>query len=159
MDFVEDEGLHGGQRLAAPDRGEQQHQAFRGGDEDVRRMAQHLLALAAGRVAGARPHADPRKAGVFLQLLKRDKKIALNVVVERLQGRHVEHPGRARTPDARRELIQGPEKGGQRLAAARGRGGEYVPASGDLRPSLGLHRRRRVEALVEPRLDRRMKRV
>ena len=84
--LVEDHRLDGAQHLAAL-RGEQQEERLGRRDQDVGRRAQHLLALALRRVA--RAHADGE---LRAHAGERAAQVALDVVVERLQRRHVEEP-------------------------------------------------------------------
>ena len=58
MDLVDDDRPGRRQHRPAGFRAEQDVERFRGRDDDVRRAAAHLLALARGRVAGAHPAAD-----------------------------------------------------------------------------------------------------
>ena len=68
-------------------RGEEQEERLGRRDQDVRRVAQHRRALLLRRVAG--PHAD---AELRLEARERPAQVALDVVVQRLERRHVEQP-------------------------------------------------------------------
>ena len=57
---------------------------------------------------------------IGLKLFYRQGKVSSDIVIERLQGRDIEDPRPALAPDAGDQLIDGPKKGRQRLAAARG---------------------------------------
>ncbi len=80
------------------------------------------LAVALGRVAGADGHRhlgrhDSRPLGGRGDAGQRPAQVALDVVVQRLQGGEVEHPaGRPALQAARHQPVQGPEEGGERLA-------------------------------------------
>ena len=155
VDFVQDDRLHGGQRLSAAHRGEQQIQALRRGDEQFRRAAQHALAVAGFGVAAARLHAEVRKrhgcgGKAFADGGDGFGEVGADVVVERFQGGDVQHPGRAWLGLAGGEGIDGPEKGRQRLAAAGGRCDQQMFAGGDARPASPLHIRRFPESRSEP---------
>ena len=158
VDLVEDHRSQAGEERRAGLRVDQQVEALRGGDQDLRALAHHLLAFAGGRVAAARSDPDARQlaaggeegAGDPGQRLRQ---VALDVGIQRLERRDVEHPRRPALPDPGRELLQRPEKCGQRLAAP-GRGGEQdVPAFGDRSPGEPLDLRRRAEPLLEPAAD------
>ena len=83
--LVEDQRLDRAQRLARL-RGEHQVERLRRRDQDVGRLLEQLAALLLRRVAGA--HGD---AHLRLEARERPAQVALDVVVERLQRRDVEH--------------------------------------------------------------------
>jgi hypothetical protein len=135
------------QRLGAA--GEHQVERLGGGDEDVRRLAQHLLALLLGGVAGAHSHLELRSDPP-----QRRAQVAVDVVGERLQRRDVDEPD-APVPAVlgRRlggELIDPVQERGQRLARSRRSGDEHVLAGGDRRPRLLLRGGRTGERPREP---------
>ena len=136
MHLVEDHRLDRAQHLA-PLRREQQEERLRRGDEDVGRRAQHLLALALRRVA--RAHTD-REARAHPG--ERPAQVALDVVVERLQRRHVEQAQPCR-PASRRG---GRGRAGTRRASSRTRS---APARA--RACRSRSRARRVPAPVSGR--------
>ena len=72
------------------------------------------------------------------QFRKRLQQVSLDVVVQCFERRDVEHADRAAGPGPVDKLVQGPQERGQRLAAARGRGNEHMPALADLGPGLFL---------------------
>ena len=123
--------------------GEQQVERLRRRDQDVRRLAQHRLALPRGRVAGADADAELRA-----QPCERPAQVALDVVVERLERRDVqEAQALARR---RRQPVDAVEERRQRLPRARRRLDQHVPALGDRRPAERLCGRRRLEGALEP---------
>ena len=158
VDLVEDHRPQAGEERRAGFRVEQQVEALRRGDQDLRTLAHDPLAFGGGRVATAHRHPDAR------QLAARGAKglgdpgqrlgeIALDVGVQCLERRNVEHPRRPLLPDSGRELLQRPEEGGQGLAAAGRSGQQDVPAVGDRTPGQPLDLGRRAEALLEPAAD------
>src|SRR6185312_9572407 len=129
--------------------------------ENVRRLANHALALACRRIAGAHCDADLRKGETGLlespaQLGERPLEIALDVVVERLERRHVQQMHTVR--ERRREplddeRVELPQKGGERLSGSSRCENQGVVAARDYRPSLNLWRRWCTECLGEPFAD------
>ena len=105
-----------------------QHQVQRLGrrDQDVRRVAQHLLALALRRVAGAH-----RDAELGADPAQRHPQVAVDVVGERLQRRDVDEADpRSRLVRSRRSArkpVDRPQERRQRLARA-GRSAESARA-------------------------------
>ena len=93
----------------------------------------------------ARAGAEPLQAG------ERRAQVALDVIRQRLDRRHVDD-ARAR-PLARlaREPIEAPQERGERLAAAGRREHQRVVAARDARPAAPLDRGRGGKALREPR--------
>ena len=146
VDLVDDAPLGAGEQLL---RAAGQHQVQRLGrrDQDVRRLAQHRLALALGRVAG--PH---RHLQVGADPAQRHAQVAVDVVGERLQRRDVDEPDVLAAPASRssRQPVDRPQERGQRLARPGGRRDQDVLARGDRRPRLGLRRRRLGERACEP---------
>ena len=131
--------------------GEHQVQRLGRRDEDVRRLADHRLALALRRVAGADGDLD-----VGADAAQRRAQVLLHVVGERLERRDVDEPGavRGRLGD---EPVERPQERRERLAGAGGRADQGVLARGDRRPGLRLRRRRRIERPPEPLPDLRRK--
>src|SRR4029079_9841484 len=114
----------------------------------------------------ARPHRDSDFGEglfgfgeTFLQLSQRALEIALNVVVQRLEWRDVEYVNgvrersRAAVDD---EIVQLPEKRGQRLSGTRWCQNQGVSAARNRRPDLLLRSARLAEGLVKPLPDERM---
>ena len=164
VDFVDDHRAGGRQHLAPGLRAEQHVERFRRRHQDVRRAAAHALALGAGRVAGPDPGADfdigqPAPAELLADSRERPFQIAMDVVRQRLQRRHVDDMGlvRERRLEAlSHEIVDRGQEGRERLARAGRRGDERVAAGLDRRPRFGLRGSRRREALGEPVRDRRM---
>ena len=93
--LVDDHRLDAAQRLARL-RGEHQEERLGRRDQDVRRLLDELAALLLRRVAGADADAQLRaEAG------ERPAQVPLDVVVERLQRRDVEHPQAAARASSR----------------------------------------------------------
>jgi hypothetical protein len=159
VDLVDDHRVGRGEQQPRPGRGEQQVERLGGGDQNLRRPAQQLLPLVGRRVAGA--HRDPRDRQRLTGGLRGGAnagqghlEVPLDVVVQRLQRRHVHHPhagaevaegaGSRRWLGGRRqfaeEAVQAPQKGGQGLAAAGRRHDQRVLAAGDRRPAGRLRR-------------------
>jgi hypothetical protein len=140
--LVEDQGLDAAEGLA---RRRRQHQVerLRRRDQDVRRLVDQLAALLRGRVAGADTDAELR-----LQAGERPAQVPLDVVVERLQRRDVEHPQPRARP--RPETVDRVEERRERLAGAGRRLDEHVLAARDRRPAELLGRRRPFERPLEP---------
>ena len=104
--------------------------------------------LLGGRVAGA--HADRDVRGLPAEPLRGEPdarhgcpQVAVDVVDQRLEGRHIQHPearqrvvGRGLT----HEPVEAPQERSECLAAAGGRTDERVPAGRDGGPALCLWR-------------------
>ncbi len=143
VDLVDDAPARAVEQLA---RAPGQHQVQRLGrrDQDVGRVAQHLLTLALGRIPGADRHlqvsSDPAQWRA---------EVAIDVVGERLQRRHVDEadPPVTRVLGTRRrcQLVDRVQERGQRLAGASRRRDQHVLAGRDRRPGLLLRRGRRLE--------------
>ena len=147
VDLVEDQRLDPAEALA---RGRGEHQVERLGrrDQDVRRFLHERAALLHRGVAGADADTERR-----LEPGERPAEVALDVVVERLQRRDVEHAQpRAR---ARGEPVDRVQERGQRLPRPGRRLDQDVRARRDRRPAERLRRRRRRERALEPGSRRR----
>ena len=156
VDLVDDDPLRAGEEVARL-RGEHEVQRLRRGDEDVRRVLEHLAALALRRVAGA--HGD---AHVGADAAQRGAQVALDVVPEGLERRDVDQPhaplprvGRRRLGD---EAVERPQERGKRLAGTGGRRDQRVLPRRDGRPGLRLGRRGLLERTREPVTDLRRER-
>src|SRR5262249_41561990 len=138
--------------------GEHEVQRLGGRHEDVRRPLHHRLAVGGRRIPGAQQYADV-DVGLIgggegaTDFAERLRQVLLDVVGERLEGRYVNDlnavgrgPGEARA----HEIVDGGEKGGERLPGAGRRGDGAVRAGGDQRPRQLLRLGGRVEALREP---------
>ena len=140
--LVEDQRVDAAQQLARARR-EQEEERLRRRDQDVRRLAEHRRALLLRRVAGADGDAELRP-----EPGERPAEVPLDVVVERLERRDVEHA----QPDVRRsrEPVDRRQERRERLPRAGRRLDEDVSAARDRRPALLLRGRRRGEVPLEP---------
>ncbi len=156
VDLIHDHRFDVREDLVRP-RGQHQIERLGRRDQDVRRLAEHRLAVLLGRIAG--PEADLDRCADSLQ---RRAQVAIDVVRERLQRRDVDQPhplaerlrivclGIRIGRGAARERVDAPEERGERLARARGRADQRVVARGDRRPPLVLSRRGSFEGSLEP---------
>ena len=126
-----------------------QHQVERlgRGDQDVRRVADHVAPVLLRRVAGAQADLD-----VGADAPQRRAQVLLDVVGERLQRRHVDEP-RAVGGRLGDEAVERPQEGGEGLARAGGRRDQRVRAGRDRRPGQRLGRRGLREGALEPLPD------
>ena len=160
VDLVHDHVLDAAQDLARL-AGEQQVEALRRGDEDVRRALDEVPALVRGRVAGAGGDRDPRR--LLAQPLRRQgdpgqrrPEVALHVVGQRLEGADIQDPDRSGLgscglrPRLPGEAVQAPQERGEGLAAASGRVDQRAAARRDRRPALDLSGRGGLERRLEP---------
>ena len=162
MDLVHDNGARGLEHGAAGIRAEQDVERLRRRHDDMRGKLGGALALGLWRVARAHPRAnrDLGKAPRLQRLAnagKRHFEIAVDVVRERFKRRDIDDLRLVLEPvfePLADEAIDGTQEGGERLAGASRSGDQHVPASLDGGPGIGLCRRGRGEALVEPRADR-----
>jgi hypothetical protein len=160
VDLVDDDVLDTREDLPGLAR-QQEVQAFRRGDQDVGRVAGQVATSVGGGIAGADPDRDvgcglaealrgERDAG------ERRAEVALHVVRERLERRHVQDAdaaavlARGLRAGLGDEAVEGPEERGERLAAAGGRMDERVPAVRDRVPAAVLRLRRLLERAPEP---------
>ena len=120
--LVEDQRLDAAQRLARL-RGQHQVERLRRRDQDVGRLLQQLAAFLLRRVAG--PDRNPQAR---LEACERAAEVALDVVVQRLQRRDVEHP----QPLAGRRVRAGRSRRGTPSASCPSRS---APGSGRARRS------------------------
>ena len=145
VDLVDDAPLRPGEQLLCP-AGQHQVQRLGRRDEDVRRLAEHRLALLLRRVAGADGDRDlgPDPA-------QRHAQVAVDVVGECLQRRDVDEPDLLLgLPGLGREPVDPVEERGERLAGPRRGADQDMLAGGDRRPRLLLGGRRRGERVGEP---------
>ena len=155
VDLVDDHRPHRPQHAAAASARQQEVEALRRRDQDVRRLAQHRLPLGLRGVPGAHGGADLRDAGQQPQRRERLEQVHADVVGERLQRRDVEHLRLAgqgiALPDHR---VEAGEEGGERFSRA-GRGRDQGIFAGlDPGPAQCLWLRRRAVARLEPGADR-----
>ena len=141
--LVEDQRLDAAEAFAGGRR-EHEEERLGGRDQDVRRLLHELAALLGGGVAG--PDADPQAR---VEPGKRPAKVPLDVVVERLERRDVEHA--EPLPRARGQPIDGVEERGERLARPGRRLDQDVAARRDRRPAERLRRGCLGERSLEPR--------
>ena len=158
MDLVDDREAGGRQHLP-PGLGAEQHvERFRRRHQDVRRPAAHPLALGRRRVASADPGADldvgePAPLQFLADAGERRLEIAVDVVRQRLQGRHVDDLrliGEPALEPLPHQFVDRRQKRRQRLARPGRRRDQRMPLGLDRRPRLRLRRRRRAEGLAEP---------
>ncbi len=156
MDLVDDE---------PPDRrkdlsrgaGEDEVQRLWSGDEDVGRVALHRAAHLVRGVAGADGGRDIRRhPAAALDLVadahQRRAQVAVDVVGERLQRRHIKDATALRVGrhGFRRQAVDAPQEGSQGLAAPGGCGHQDVAARGHLAPASFLDLRRLHEGAAKP---------
>ena len=160
VDLVHDDLLDAAQDLARL-AGQQQVEALRRGDQDVRRMPDEVAALGGRGVAGAARDRDARRLLPEALRGERDARercaqVALHVVGEGLERADVQdadaagNAARRRGPRILDEAIQAPQERGQRLAAAGGGMDQGAAARADRRPALRLGRRGGLERRLEP---------
>jgi hypothetical protein len=154
VDLVHDHPLGADERLSRA-RSQHQIQRLRGGDQDVRRFFEHPSALALGSVAGADRHRDVRSGGVGSgsrsgYAFQGRPQVALDVIGERLQRRHVHQARVALGGGLGRQAIEAPQERRQRLARAGRRRHQHVLTAGDRRPRLCLRRGRLRKGSFKP---------
>ena len=158
MDLVDDRQAGGRQHLPPGFRAEQHVERFRRRHQDVRRPAAHPLALGRRACRQSGPRCGSRRRGArSAELLadagERRLEIAVDVVRQRLQRRHVDDLrliGEPALEPLPHQFVDRRQKRRQRLARPGRRGDQRMPAGLDRRPRLGLRRRRRGESLGEP---------
>ncbi len=157
VDLIHDHPLNGAERLPSPRR-EQQVERLRRRDQDVRRAFAEGTSLIRRRITG--PDTDPdwcdgsptARRGQCDACHGRTE-IAVHVMDQGLQGRHIQHPQpveRFRGFRVAHQPVQTPQERSERLAAAGRRTDEGVLPSGDSRPAQRLRGRRRLERRPEP---------
>ena len=179
VDLVDNDRVHLAEGFPRLGR-QHQEEGFRGGDEDIRRVAEQRAAVSRRRVPGPDAHGNER--GGQVQALgglrdadQRRAEVAFDVDAESLQRGNVQHAGlpRGRLPLYRRpapglggrvqagqglglggggdeQPVQGPEERGERLAGAGGGDDEGVRAGGDGIPRTDLGRGGRGKSAQEP---------
>ena len=95
VDFVHDQSSHAAQHLAGLCCGHQDEERFRRGDQNMRPIARHALAVGLRSVAGAQRGANGRQFHATLarqrgNLGQRNFEILVNVVAKRLERRDVD---------------------------------------------------------------------
>ncbi|MNZ53565.1 hypothetical protein D3C78_714450 [compost metagenome] len=166
VDLVDDHAARPGQHRPPGLRAEQHVERFRRGDEDVRRLAAHRLALTLGGVAGAHRGADihlrqARSFELVADASQRLFQVDADVVGQRLERRDVDHRRAIRQLAAMvqpfaHQFVDGGEESGERLARTGGRGDQRRTAVTDRRPGQFLGAGRRGEMAAEPGGDRRV---
>ena len=162
VNLVEDDRGDPRQHRPAGPGAQEDVQAFRGRDQDLRRTPGHPPALLGGGIAAPGEDADlgeglarlPEKA---LQPLQRCEQVPPDVVVQGLQGRDVQDPGLPSPPGAGGKLVDRPEKGGQGFSAPGGSGDQGVFSRGDEGPRPRLDISGRSHPFGEPSPDERVK--
>ena len=153
--LVHDDVLDAAQNLGRL-AGQDQVERLGRGDQDVGRVADQVAAFIRRRVARADPDLDPRRR--LAQPLRcephpgqRRPQVALDVVDQSLERRDVQDSdGRRPRPRLPRQPIEGPEEGGEGLAAARRGVDKGVAPGRNARPAADLGRGRRRERRAEP---------
>ena len=161
VNLVEDQRVDAFQPAPSAAGGEQDVQRFGGGDEDVRRLLRHLLALCLRRIPGAQPDADFGQRETFIRseggyLFQRSGQVLLYVIGQRLQRRDVDHlrrVGQFAVNALPHQPVNAGQEGRQRLAGACGRGDERMSALSDRAPALRLSIRGLPEPPLEPLAD------
>ena len=146
MDLVDDDRPRPRERVPPRLARQQDVERLGGGDEDVGRLPGHRLTGGGRGVARAhhRPNCDRRLAQALRPLRDPAKgrlEVALDVVGEGLEGRHVDDPDRvveASAPRLLGKLVDDREERGEGLAGAGGGGDEGVSAGPHLGPRLRL---------------------
>ena len=162
VDLVDDDGTHARKQRAPTLRREEDVEGFGRRDEDVRRDAQHAGAGRGRRVAAPNRHADFGKGLVRgreapRQFGQRPLQVAVHVVGERLERRHVHHLhriGERRTLALGDQGVQLPQERGERLAGPRRRQNQRVLPLGDGGPPSILRRARLAQGLAKPPGDK-----
>ncbi len=164
VDLVDDHRPGGLQHRAPGLRAEQDVERFRRRHQDVRRPAAHPVAFGGGRVACPDPGPDldigePALSELIADAGERGFEVAMDVVRQRLQRRHVDdlrRVGEWAFESLSHEIVDRRHERRERLARSRRRGDEGVAAGLDRRPRFGLRGGRRGESLGEPVRDRRV---
>lgn len=164
MDLVDDEGARRAQHPAGALRGQQDVQGFGSGDEDVGRLAAHLLPLPGGGVTGADSDVDGRERDPLLfgevrDFLEREFEVPVDVVAESLQRGDVDRVGfggESVITGGTHESIEAEQEGRERLAGTGGSADEGIPAGRDFGPAADLGFGRLAEPSGEPLADERI---
>ena len=164
VDLVEDHPLDVLQVLLEFGGCEDEGHRLGGGDEDVRRMTDHLLPLVLRRIAGTYRDADvwhihPFPGGELLHLGKGVAQIALDVVRQGLERRDVDAVDlllEGAFVGIFDQLVEDAGEGGEGLSGTGGRRDENALALVDDRDGHGLGLSEGIEPLVEPFGDQRL---
>src|SRR5687767_3298598 len=164
VDLIDDDGARRVKHPSSANARQHDVERFRSGDEDVRRLSQHLRARGSGGVSRSNRHPDlgerfSLQLEASSQLGERNLEIPLNVVVERLERRDVEKmnavPERL-LQSLDNERVQLPEKRGQSLSRSGRRKDQRVASTRNRRPTLTLRLARLTQSLGEPFANERM---
>ncbi len=153
MHFIDNHKAQAGKDPLALRPGQQNVERFRRSDQNMRRPPDHLAAPGGRGVAGAHRYANDAGAHNAFQ---RRPQVALDIIVERLQRRDVQH-SRAAFRGAIRmqhQRLNRPQERGECFAGAGGRDQKRMPARRDGRPALFLRRRRATERPRKPVANR-----
>ncbi len=136
---------------------------FRRRNEDIRRLADHPGPFLARRVAAAdgdtqRRQRNPHRPRPGQDPFERELEIAPDVLIERLERRHVEDPDALLFPRGLPEVVECRQEGRKRLARAGRCHDQSILPRGDQRPAQTLRRRGLAELLAKPRRHRLMER-
>ena len=141
MDLVDDQPPDRRQDLARG-AGEDQKQRLGRGDEDVGRVALHRAPSVCRRVPGSNRDCDLGRHQALALHLAPDSdqgraQVAVDVVGERLQGRHIKDAAALAVGGHRLagQPVEAPQEGGQRLAAPRRRRHQHMPPGRHLPPA------------------------
>ncbi len=161
MNFIDDDCLNCAEDFAAFCAGEQEVERFGGGDQNLRRAAQHGGALGGRSVACAHQGANWQRLAAgserhLLQFGQGHFQIAMDVVGQCFERRDIDHAhsvGERAIDCLAQEPVERSKKRRQRFTAA-GRGGDQGMAAGrDFRPAARLRLGWLAEAIAEPGFD------
>ena len=158
MDFVDDHGAGRGQHGAARFGTEQDVKRLRGGDDDMRRPSPHLIALGLGGVSGANQRPDfgfrqPLFAQQRADARQRHFQVPLDIVGKGFQRRDIDDLRLVLQFAGKplpHQIVDGGQKGRERLAGSGGGGDQDIAARLNGRPRFRLCRRGRGKAFGEP---------
>ena len=158
VDFIHNQRAHRGEHFATRRRCQQQVKRFRCGDKNVRRFFGDRLAFRGRRVARAHFGANMDIAALArLEGLADSRKwfeeIFVDVIAQRLEGRHIEHSRFVRQRPGQPLPEQGIERtqeSRESFSRARGCRDERVAAGLNRGPTLLVRTGRRSELLFEP---------
>src|SRR5262245_7761386 len=167
MDFIDDDGPRRPQHGSTGLRAQQHVKRLRGGDDNVRRPSRHAAAFTRRRIAGAHPGANLDLGETLLAQFGANtrqwqRQVSLYVVgkgFERGYVKYLRFLAQAALEAKAHQGINGGKKGRERLATARRRRNQHMPAGLNGRPRLRLRRGRRGEGSFEPPGDGRVERV
>ena len=149
VNLVDDHGAHVRQTFAASFRRQQQVKRFRRGHEDMRRRLAPSTRACAGEVSPVRTAevitgaSSPISAAIARMPLQRLGEVLVDVAAQRLERRNVDDPrffGQRMREAFAQQIVDGTQKGGQRLTGSGGRRDERVAAGADRCPSGRLRR-------------------